>query len=270
MSQDVLAPGLERNILRLGAIGIEVLQGGKGPVLLFLDGTGGFRPDGPFAGALTSRFHVVAPMLPGFGKSDLPDWVTSADDFAHIILHLLRELRLEKVVLVGASLGGWIAAEMATMDPSAIASLILVSPVGVKVGPVNRLDLPDIYAMPRDSLEGLLYHDVAKSRYDASSKSDEELAMLARNWESFALVTWDTYMHNPKLKHRLPNLRIPTLIVRGRSDGLVSQDYAERYASLIPGARLELIEEAGHLPQFEQPERFANVVNQFVVRSSLR
>ena len=96
---------------------------------------------------------MIAPSHPGFGGSSLPIWIDSVDDFAHVHLELIDTLKLSGVVLVGHSIGGWTAAEIATKTTRDIDKLVLIAPVGIKVGPVDRLDIPDIYAMPQDQLE---------------------------------------------------------------------------------------------------------------------
>jgi len=93
---------------------------------------------------------------------------------------------------------------------------------------------------------------------------EEELHIVARNRETLALLTWEPYMHNPKLKHRLHRVNVPTLFLRGASDGIVSAEYLERYAALIPQARTETIAEAGHLPHVEQPTATAAKVLHFL------
>ena len=141
---------------------------------------------------------------------------------------------------------------------------MLVAPVGVKTGPSDRLDIPDIFAMPQENVNRLLFHDPQKFQFDPARFNDEELTVIARNRETLALLAWEPWMHNPKLKHRLHRLTMPTLFLRGESDGLVTADYIERYAKLVPKARLETIAKAGHAVQVEQPEAFAQKVLGFL------
>ena len=118
--------------------------------------------------------------------------------------------------------------------------------------------------MPLEELDKLRFHDPAKHAGSFAALSDEELYVVARNRETLALLTWEPYMHNPKLKHRLHRVNVPTLFVRGASDGIVSADYLARYAALIPQARIETLAQAGHLPQVEQPAATAATVLQFL------
>jgi pimeloyl-ACP methyl ester carboxylesterase len=196
--------------------------------------------------------------------SSLPDWIDSVDDIAYIHLELLDRLRLDQVDVIGCSIGGWIAAELATKAPKTVRRLVLVGPVGVKTGPVDRLDVPDIFALPQGDLQKLLFHDPERMRVDPARLSDEQLAISARNRETLALLSWEPYMHNPKLRHRLHRVTAQALFLRGESDGLVSAEYLAAYARLLPNARTTTIAAAGHAPHVEQPEAFARAVLQFL------
>jgi len=247
----------------LAGMQIELYEAGEGPPLVFLHGGSGPRFGSPFLRALSRDFRVIAPAHPGFGASDLPDWVDSVDDFAHLYIELIDRLRLDRPYLVGASLGGWIAAELATKRARDIARLALIAPLGIKVGPRDRLDIPDVFAMPEAELNRRVYHDPVRARVPLEGRSDAELAVHFRNQSTLALVTWEPYMHNPKLRHRLHMIAAPTLIIRGASDGIVSEEYASAYARLIPGARLCTLDEAGHAPQSEQPAMTAETIRRF-------
>jgi pimeloyl-ACP methyl ester carboxylesterase len=118
--------------------------------------------------------------------------------------------------------------------------------------------------MPGDELERISYHDPAQMQLDPAQLSDEELAIRVRNHETTALLAWEPYMHNPKLRRRLHRVTAPTLFVRGESDGLVSAEYIGAYARLLANARIATIAAAGHSPHLEQPEVFARVVLQFL------
>ncbi len=249
--------------LQLGDVELELHRGGRGPTLLFLHGGGGFDPAAPFVARLAENFDVVAPLHPGFGASSLPFWMDSVDDFVHVQLELLKRLGLRDVTLVGASLGGWVAADLATKNTSRIRKVVLVSPVGIKVGPRDKLDIPDIFATSAEELLKLTSAEPEKRKPDYNKMSDEAVRIIARNRETMALVAWEPYMHNPKLRHRLRLIDRPTLILRGSHDRLVGQDYIDAYTKLIPGARCEIIENAGHSPQSEQPDEFCRRVAHF-------
>lgn len=255
---------MKREMVTLAGCAVELFDTGEGAPLLFLHSGQGFLPDQPYVGKLTQRRRVIAPSHPGFGKSELPDWLDSCDDIAHIHLELMDHLGLRQVDIVGCSIGGWIAAEMASKAPERVRKLVLVGPVGVKTGPTDQLDIPDIFAMAQDKVNQLLFHDPALANIDFSKLSDEQLTTIARNRETLALLVWEPWMHNPKLPHRLHRVACPVLFLRGESDGLVGADYLARYARLLPNARIETIAAAGHGPQVEAPDAFVAKVLAFL------
>lgn len=249
--------------VKIADVDLELFEAGQGSPALFLHGAGGFGERQPFVAPLSVKRRLIAPSHPGFGKSSLPDWLDSIDDIAHLYLELMDTLGLDKVDIVGCSIGGWIAAEMATKVPERVRKLVMVGPVGVKVGSADKLDIPDIFAMPQADVNKLVFHDPGKAP-DLSKMPDDELAIVFRNRETTALLVWEPWMHNPKLKHRLHRVKAPALFVRGVSDGLVSAEYLKSYAGLLPNARILTIGAAGHAPHLEQPEAFAAAVNDFL------
>jgi pimeloyl-ACP methyl ester carboxylesterase len=255
---------LKTTTMNIAGIDLEVFETGEGAPLLFLHGGQGFNPSQPFVAPLTARRWLIAPSHPGFGKSSLPDWLDHVDDIAHLYLELLDRLDLDKADVVGCSIGGWIAAEMATKVPERINRLVMVGPVGVKVGGPDKLDIPDVFAMSQDEAFKLLFHDTAKMKIDLAKLSDDELAIMFRNRETLALLVWEPWMHNPKLKRRLHRAGMQALFVRGESDGLVSAEYIQAYARLLPNSRAVTIGAAGHMPHLEQPQAFASAVLAFL------
>ena len=250
--------------ITLAGIDLELWQGGSGPPALFLHGAGGFRPDDAFVGLLSQQRRVIAPSHPGFGGSALPDWLDRPDDIAILYLELLARLGHAQLDLIGCSLGGWIAAELAIMVPERFRRIVLVGPVGVKLGGRDTLDIPDIFAMPAALVEKLLYHDPDHHRPDPAKLSDEQLAVMLRNRETTALLTWEPYMHNPKLRHRLSRVANKALFLRGEHDGLISAEYMHGYAKLLPNAGTVTLANAGHVPHVEQPEAFVSAALAFL------
>jgi pimeloyl-ACP methyl ester carboxylesterase len=251
-------------MISIAGVELEMFERGHGAPVLYLHGGAGIALDLPFIDLIARERRIVAPSHPGFGRSSLPDWLDSVDDIAHVYLELMDRLGLTRTDMVGLSIGGWIAAELATKVPERLERLVLIGPVGVKTGRPDKLDIPDVFALPQDKLDRLRFHDPAKNPVDLASMPEEELHIVARNRETLALLTWEPYMHNPKLKHRLHRANVSTLFLRGASDGIVSAEYLERYAALIPQARTETIAEAGHLPQVEQPTATAVQVLRFL------
>jgi pimeloyl-ACP methyl ester carboxylesterase len=255
---------LKTTTIEIAGFDLELFECGAGPALLFLHGGQGFDPSQPFVTPFAACRRLIVPSHPGFGKSSLPDWLDSVDDIAHLYLELLDRLEFDTLDVVGCSIGGWIAAEMASKTPERIRHLVMIGPVGVKVGPADKLDIPDIFAMPQEEASKLLFHDPSRMMPDPAKMSDDELAIMFRNRESLALLTWEPWMHNPKLKYRLHRVDAPALFVRGASDGLVSAEYLEAYAALLPNARTLTIPAAGHAPHLEAPQALASAVLGFL------
>jgi len=154
---------------------------------------------------------------------------------------------------------------MAVKCTQRIARLVLVAPLGIKVGDRETRDIPDIYALPREEVARLKYHDPTLAALDHAALSDEALTVIARNREATALYAWEPYFHNPKLRQRLHRIDIPTLLLWGASDRFVTPGYyGAAYRDAIPHSRLEIIERAGHLPHIEQPEAFVERVRPFL------
>jgi len=251
-------------MVAIAGVDLEVTERGQGAPILYLHGGAGVALDLPFVERLAKVRRVIAPSHPGFGRSSLPDWIDSVDDIAHIYLELMDRMDLKRIDLVGFSIGGWIAAEIATKVPERLVRLALIGPVGVKTGSPDKLDIPDVFAMPATKLNILRFHDPRKNPVDLGAMPDEELQIVARNAETLALLTWEPYMHNPKLRHRLHRVDLPALFLRGASDGIVSAEYLDRYAALLPKAKIETIAEAGHLPHVEQLDATAAKVLEFL------
>lgn len=251
-------------LITVGDTQIEVQRCGTGSPVLLLPGEEGLEFESPFLTTLASNHEVTVFWPPGFARSNRPDWITCADDVSYIYLDLLGRLGLDKIPIVGCSLGGWLAAEMATKNDTRISKLVLVAPLGIKVGGPTDRDIADIYALHPSKVSALKWADPDRGQRDLKGRSDEELFVIARNIESFARLCWEPYMHNPKLKKRLHRISVPTLFVWGERDGIVKPDYGRAYAELVPGAKLRVIADAGHLPHVEQPKAFFDEVTGFL------
>jgi pimeloyl-ACP methyl ester carboxylesterase len=238
---------------RVAGVGIELLRKGRGRPVLFLHPHIGLHGAGGFIERLAAEAEVLAPAHPGFGSSELPAHLTTVDDLAYYYLDFIEALDLRDVVLVGSSLGAWIAQAMAIKDVSRIGALVLLGAVGAKFGTRDKSDIVDIFSTARAELEALCYHDAGFSRRDTSTLSDRELEQMAREWETTARFAWMPYMHDPKLRGRLHRVRIPTLVLWGAEDRIAPPAWGRRYAEAIAGARFEEIAGAGHFPHVEQP-----------------
>jgi pimeloyl-ACP methyl ester carboxylesterase len=240
---------------------LEMWRKGAGQPLLFLHPGDGLDPESPFLAALAERFDVIAPSHPGFGGSDLPGYVTTVDDISYIYLDFLAQQELENVLLVGASLGGWIAAEIATKCTHRLAGLVIADSLGAKFGDRGTREIADLFSLPQFQLGELFYHD--RHRKDFANQPEDVLIRLARNHETFALLGWSPTLHNPKLRHRLSSIDVPTLVLWGADDKVVSPDYGRNFAAAIPNSTFELISKAGHYAHEDQSEQFVAAVQRF-------
>jgi len=258
MSADPVSP------ITVNGVRVELIERGAGKPLLFLHPGIGIEPTAAVLDRLAARARVLAPVHPGFGRSEQPRSFDTVDDLAYFYLDLLDELDLRDTVVAGVSFGGWIAAEMAIKSTARISHLVLANAVGIKVGDRETRDIVDIYAIPEKEFVELAYFDPAVGTRDYKAMPDGEVLAAARNREATARYAWSPYMHDPKLRGRLHRIRVPTLLLWGTADRILSEPYGRAYAAAIPGARFEPIERAGHFPHLEQPQAFADKVFAFI------
>ena len=255
-------------IVSLASTALELLERGQGRPLLFLHAGEGLAPERSWLELLSRKFRVIAPWHPGYGNSPLIDGSGSVDDLAYLYLDLATELGFENAILVGACFGGWVAAEMMVRSTARFSHLVLVDPLGIKVRGRDERDIADMHALPRAEYLKLAWADPAKGDIDFTKLSESELAAIVRGREAFTLYGWKPYMHNPRLKRWLHRIDRPTLLLWGTEDRIVTPAYGEGWRGVIPGARLEIIPQAGHFPHWEQPEEFAERLSAFCGRAA--
>ena len=253
--------------IEIAGIPLEVAESGAGRALLFLHGghpSGRLDPKARIVELLAANFRVIAPTHPGFGLSPAPPQLTSIDDLAYLYLDLVEAMDLRNIVLVGASIGGWIAAEMAIKTTERISHVVLIDAVGIKAGDRETRDIADIYAITDRQLAELAYADPQRLARDAKSLPEEELVLIARSREATGRYAWSPYMHDPKLKARLHRIHVPTLVLWGEADRIVTPDFGRAYAAAIPGTRMTTVGNAGHFPHLEQPNAVARNILDFI------
>jgi pimeloyl-ACP methyl ester carboxylesterase len=254
--------GIERLAVR--GIDLEVLRRGAGPPILLLHGLHTVAPDAPFLDLLTAHHEVIAPSHPGFGHSPRPADFDTVYDLVHLYLDLLETLTHGKLTLLGLSFGGWLAAEIAAACCHRLERLILVDPLGIKLGDRESRDILDLFNTAPAEVQRRSWHDPAKWPIDFNAMSDDAIVVHARNRDALCLYGWQPFMYNPRLPRWLSRIAVPTLVLWGASDGVVTPDYGRGYCGLIPGAKFELIEQAGHHPEIEQPSVFVDRVRAFL------
>jgi pimeloyl-ACP methyl ester carboxylesterase len=254
-------------------IDLEVIRGGSGPPVVVLHGPTVYHPETPFLGLLGRVASVLAPAHPGFGGSARPDDFDTIYDLVHFYQDVLDTLPDQKITLIGCSFGGWLAAELAVNYGHRLERLILVDPVGIKVSGREERDVVHLFNTAPAELARRAWHDPDKQRpgllglgwqQHLNQATDEEIVAMARSWDALCLYAWRPHLYNPKLKRWLHRIAVPTLLLWGESDRIVAPTYGQAYGGLIPGSRLELIPEAGHHPELEQPEAFVERVARFM------
>ena len=188
------------------------------------------------------------------------------EDVVFHYLDLFEALGLQRFHLVGASLGGWIAAEFAVRYPERVKRLVLVDAAGLWL---DEAPIPDFFTklLEPEVMRSLLLHDPGSFLAELlfpREPDDERMEAALKAMQATARLGWNPFMHNPKLKHRLHRIDAPALFIRGESDGLVSAPYLEAYARLLPNARTLTIPAAGHAPHLEQPQALASAVVKFL------
>jgi pimeloyl-ACP methyl ester carboxylesterase len=228
--------------------------------LLFLHGAGGADSALPFLSGFAGLRRVIVPDLPGFGRSATPAWLDNIHDAAYACLEFIEALDLRGLHLVGTSLGGWIALEVAVRDASRIASLTLVGASGIRPGDIPTGDL--FMWSPEERVRRLIADPALADRILALPQTPEQAEVALRNHFTTARLAWEPRFFDPHLEKWLHRVRVPTHVIWGGEDQLFPPAYGRRLASLIPGARFSVIPDCGHLPQVERPAELAALVSQ--------
>jgi len=259
--------------MRAGPLELEVFRRGKGRPILLVHGVTPVSPKAPFVDMLAEHGEVIAPSMPGFGGSPLPDDFDTMYDLVHVWRDVLDALP-DRVAVIGFSFGGWVAAEIAVGGHPKLDRLVLVDPVGVKLGGRDERDFVHFFNTNPAELNRRAWHDPGRRPEGVyalgwqaaidEAMPDEEMVALARAWDSLSLYAWRPHMYNPQLRHWLRRVSVPTLVLWGASDRIVTPEYGRRYAELIPGARFALMDKAGHHPELEQPKAFIDEVARFL------
>ncbi|MGD0082477.1 MAG: alpha/beta hydrolase [Acidimicrobiales bacterium] len=255
---------------------VTMTTGGQGDAVVYLHSSGGETGAdsvAPFLELLAERYEVFAPMFPGFAGSEGLDEIDDMEDAVYHCLDVFGRLGLTEERaphIVGLSLGGWMAAEIAWRYPHSLRSLSLVSAPGIYL---PEHPMGELFGRKFDELAEETFadqsHPVAAMMHQMASLSlagagaDIPFDLLRPFFESMAAaakIGWNPYFHNPKLPKRLGRVAVPTLVIAGRLDRLVPCETSEAYARLIPGAQLEIWDDASHMVPLEQAGRLATLV----------
>jgi len=242
----------------MGTVEVTFTERGTGQPVLLLHGGGGPQTVSGFAELLASQrpAHAIVPTHPGFAGTPRPDSLASVSGLAPLYVALLADLGLRGVTVVGNSIGGWIAAEMALADTERISSFVLVDAVGIVV---PGHPIADFFSLTPRQVAELSYHDPDKFGIDPSKLSPEAVKVMAGNRATLSAYA-GTAMADTGLSARLSAVRKPTLVLWGDSDRIADAAYGRVLADAIPGAQFQLLSDSGHLPQIETPEALLDVV----------
>jgi pimeloyl-ACP methyl ester carboxylesterase len=230
-------------------------RGGRGEPLLFLHGANGAPVVLPFMEKLAQRFDVLVPEHPGYGKSDEPEWLENIHDIAYFYLDFLKQLNLKNVTVVGSSMGGWIAMEMAVRDTSRLKSLVLSSPAGIAAPGVRAAD---IFLMAPEEMVRNLFVD--QKLAEARLAQPEDIDVSLKNRHTTARLAWEPRLHDPYLPKWLHRIDVPVRILWGRQDRILPVAFVDVYRKLLPKAEISILENCGHLPHAEKPDEFVEII----------
>jgi len=260
-----------RLVTTRGGTTVRVHEGGRGEPLVLFHGAGGLLADDPFVRRLAERFHVFAPLLPGYEDSEGAETLHGMLDVTLWGFDVLDALGLERPLLVGHSMGGMIAAEMAAVCPREVTRLVLIAPTGLWL---DAHPVPDLFAQLPFELPALLFHDPARGAALLTAGFEfphdaQELTALMLRFEDMGFLQQMMVEQARKLgmagkllfpipdrglRDRLHRVRAATALVWGDDDRFVPPAYADAFQALLPHARLVRVPEAGHMVQYEQPD----------------
>ncbi len=237
---------MERRDLLLGGLRVRYYEAGSGPAVVLVHGAGAsgkiWRKQ---FGPLSDRFHVIAPDLPGFGWSGFSPAIANVCGYSGFLLSLLDALEVDAASLVGSSMGGWVSCCLAAARPDRVERLVLISPGG--------LYLPEAPPMP---IPRLLEYITSYYPEEGSAELTKALKTINSLWRSSGFA--------PDVKEMLPAIKALTLVVWGDKDPVIPVTYGDMFASEIKGARLKIIEGAGHMPYLERPEETNRIIINFL------
>lgn len=241
----------------VSGIPIAYRRKGKGEAVVLLHGAGFTRMWLPLYEMLSERVDFIAPEQPGFGETPMPKWFRSFDDLTLLYDQLFCQLGLDRIHLIGFSMGGWAAAEFASFYPRRLKSLALITPVGLRLP-----DNPgvDIFQLPPAELLDRLFKDkTVMQEFMIDPEDFDEGIHLYSEFTAAARLMWAP-RYNLALERRLQRLQCPTLVVGAEEDRLVPNEMSDRYAEVLPNSRLVRIPGTGHEPCLERPRQLTDAL----------
>lgn len=241
---------------------VRMLEAGSGPTILYLSGFGGLAWS-DLLERLSRKHRVLATEHPGFGRSQIPEWMMGIGDLALFYLDLIVTLGLKEVHLAGHAVGGWIAAELAVRNTAPLKSLTLLAPAGVVVPDVS---IADIFLIPADELLQRQVHDpnTPAAAEWVKAQAAVEIDIVLQNRAALARIGWSPRLHDPQLPYWLHRIDVPTLLVWGEDDLVVPFSCHKPYVDNIARAELMVLPNTGHAVQAERPDEIAERMQAFI------
>ena len=249
--------------IRNGKFTTSMQWGGSGAPLLFLHGAGGPMIGAPFLDELAKHFTVYAPAHPGFGAGEGIEHLDDIIDFALYYLDFLDELQIDNPHIVGHSMGGMLAAEIAALAPYQLNRLVLVSPAGLWL---DEKPIPDFFTFNPQQMVKAALHDPEGPLGQMLLKQFERPEMMLEMHKSLASAgkfLWP--IPDKGLKKRIHRIQCPTLVLWGASDKLIPPAYGKAFLKAISGARLVTLNSSGHVPMLEEQAAFVQAVTSFLL-----
>ena len=251
--------------LRVGDAELNVIKGGSGKPLLVLHGELGYPGWLQWESALAARRTLWIPMHPGFGKSPIQDWIMDVRDLGAFYSRFIREHKLTPADVIGFSLGGWIAAEMAVANPAQFSKMILVGATGLRPPAGEIMDMFTVTARAYLNRNVLDQQGPEFQRMFGGEQTPEQFEAWEDARAETARIAWKPYMYTQSMEHLLENVvGLPTLLLWGKQDPVVPLASAELYHKKIAGSKLVTFDKCGHMPAVEKPDEFVAEVLKFL------
>ena len=245
-------------VVNVAGLDINIRESGEGKPLVILHRSTGYLEWDSFANKLSESFHVIYPDLPGFGNSERPDWARESRDLSIVMVELFKVLDIKDITLVGLGLGGFIAAELATMNQERLSSIVLISPAGIKPDEGEILDQMLI------EHADYIRHGLADPSHFENKFGDEVHPDIQDIWEFSRIMTarisWSPYMFNRRLPHLLNIITVPTLIIFGNSDTVIPYTVGQQFINNLSNGQLKVIDGGGHLIEWEMPDKISELI----------
>ncbi|HEX9466562.1 MAG TPA: alpha/beta fold hydrolase [Alphaproteobacteria bacterium] len=230
---------------------IHLRRAGSGAPLLFLHGAAGVTAWLPYFEELAKTRTLLVPDHPGFGESDTPAWLFGIGDIAYFYLDFIDHLGLSELDIIGHSLGGWIAAEIAARNAGALRSLTLLAPAGARVKGVLSGDV--FMWSPEERANNLVHAPaLAAQMLAAAAANPDQMKAQLKNSYGAARLGWQPRFFNPELQRWLHRINIPVQLIWGENDKVLPVEFAKAWTDALPKARLTKLPQCGHLPHVER------------------